>query len=231
MPRARAASRCAWKLSAPNWKKSASGGASASALVPSFLLVGRDHAGRVSPIAGAQGRDVIGRDIRQVARQHHDGARAALGGETAAEAERGVEAVTGSSSTCRPWPRISASRSGSAVTTTNRGRTGRAEHGVEHAAEQLAIEGGALSAPSSAASRDLPARNGLTGMIAQQSILSSPVRQTIPEANSSASCARRALVVERAHHGIADTHPIAKPSIAGRGPIDVSMIQPSTSRP
>src|SRR5690348_12412424 len=59
------------------------------------------------------------------------------------------------------------------------------------------------STPRRPASRDLPARNGLTGMIAQQSITLFHRFQRQFESQFHGIVRQTALVVERPHHGVA----------------------------
>src|SRR4029079_5817337 len=84
--------------------------------------------------------------------------------------------------------------------------------GVALSARQTGGRWGAArsSTPNSPASRDLPARNGLTGMIAQQSTTLFHRFHGRSEGQHHRIVRQTALVVECPHHCVADLDPAAE---------------------
>src|SRR5205814_6927080 len=115
-----------------------------------------------------------------------------------------------SSTAWRPWPRISGSSRGSAVTTATRSGLKAASVAVSTRPNSRRLSAARSSTPNRPASRDLPARNGLTGMTAQQSITLFHAFHGQVESQFHGIVRQTALVVERPHHSIADLDPAAE---------------------
>ena len=187
------------------------GGVSASALVPSSCSSGRDHAAWRRTERGHESPDVIGRDMGQIARQHHDGPRAARRRHVG----RRDQAPHSSRRLCPPGHadpgRASAAAAGHRpVTTAMRSGLNMPSVAVSTRPNSRRLSAARSSTPSNPASRDLPARNGLTGMIAQQSITLFHCFRGQFEGQLYRIVRQTTLVVERAHHGIADLDPAAE---------------------